>query len=229
VGGQVVKQINMENKKIKKFEKQVVLDLISQIKNSTKNEEKHLKLNAKENNIIKYINPKYSQDRLGAYNGFGYEKLGKHLFSDNFKEVLKFLKKIEKSQTVEKNIKTSLSQEEKEEKWLKKLVKLTGCTLEEASEILKEKKEYKEEKIEEMEDRQSERFSVRRQKLIEKMRRENPLRAIKDELHARNILEASKRHTSTNYESLLEEGRELVKWGMIESSKEFARMNFEKI
>ena len=71
--------------------------------------------------------------------------------------------------------------------------------------------------------------SVRRGKLIAKMERENPLRYIKNEEHAQNILAASERHNNSDYEDKLEEGRELAASGDIDRAevKEYARNNMQ--
>ena len=77
-----------------------------------------------------------------------------------------------------------------------------------------------------MEERQDDRYSRRRDSLIGKMRRENPLRRIEGEEHARAILAASERHNTTDYEYQLEHGREEATMGNIERDevKNFARM-----
>lgn len=117
------------------------------------------------------------------------------------------------------------------ESWCKRLSKLTGISIEEAQTIANEKIEYHQEKIDEVQDRQYDRYSSQRQKLIDKMERTNPLRRIQDESHARAILAASDRHNNTNYDNLLNEGRELAKWGDIDRSevKEYARTNMEGV
>ena len=108
------------------------------------------------------------------------------------------------------------------------MAKLTGITTEEAQEIAQEKKEYKDKQIELLEDRQIENLSIKRQRLINKIERSNPLRRIVDGEHAQNILSASNRHNG-NYESLLDEGRELAAAGEIERSqvREYARNNYK--
>ena len=58
------------------------------------------------------------------------------------------------------------------------------------------------------------------------MERANPLRAIKDKNHWENILNASDRHKNTNYEALLDEGRNKRAYWEIEDVKEFARWKF---
>lgn len=102
--------------------------------------------------------------------------------------------------------------------WVRRLVKLTSITEEEAKVIAEEKIAYKEKQIQMMEERQAERYSIKREKLIAKMRRENPLRRIKDVAHAEAILQASYRHNCTDYESRLEEGRERALLGEIDQA-----------
>jgi hypothetical protein len=165
----------------------------------------------------------------GSYNGYGYEKLPLVASLENEKDVKKMksiLAEIEKNKE-EKPKKKGKNQEEIIEAWAKRLSKLVEIDYEEAMNIAKEKIEYKEEKIAEVEERQTEHYSVKRQKLINKMYRENPLRRIIDECHARAIIAASDRHNYTDYEYLLEEGRELAMMGDIEKSeiKNYARKN----
>ena len=80
-------------------------------------------------------------------------------------------------------------------------------------------------------ERDMERPSIKRNQLIRKMERENPLRKIKDVEHAKAILVAHNRHNNTNYESLLEEARELANIGEIEKDevKEYARQKMTTI
>jgi hypothetical protein len=110
--------------------------------------------------------------------------------------------------------------------WAKRLDKLTGCGVDVATEIAAEKIEYKEDKIAEMQERDDERGpSRRRDVLIRQMKRANPLRRIVDSDHAAAILAASERHNNTDYDALLDEGRELAAIGEIDKSeiKEYAR------
>lgn len=156
------------------------------------------------------------------FNGYGYSDWTYYylLSESDYNEVVNF---IENKSTKEKKV---LTEEETLEKWAKRLSKLANVTLEEAIEIAKEKQQYKEHHVEMMENRQLERYSKKRQTLINQMMRENPLRYIKDEEHARNILIASNRHNNSDYEYLLEEGKELVKLGEIDDCKEYARSNY---
>jgi len=125
-----------------------------------------------------------------------------------------------------------LTEEEKTEKWVNRLAKLTGITHDEAVAIANEKENYKQDQINMMIERDNNSpygASVRRGKLIAKMERENPLRYIKNEEHAQNILAASERHNNSDYEDKLEEGRELAASGDIDRAevKEYARNNMQ--
>ena len=67
--------------------------------------------------------------------------------------------------------------------------------------------------------------TFRREKLINKMQRENPLRRIIDYDHALAIIDASERHNSTPYDKFLKQAHELERYGEIErgTAKEWAR------
>lgn len=132
-----------------------------------------------------------------------------------------------KGKTTQKKEKKNEDSNKKIITWAKRLAKLTGLSLEEAIKIAFEKIEYKKEELQLLEERQSEKYSIQRDKLIRKKERENPLRRIEDSFHADAILTASKRHKNTNYEHLLKEGRELVKMGVIDNAKEYARKNYK--
>lgn len=193
-------------------------------------------------NIIKFgkkeiesrITPKIKQlldgvtpEKKGSnYNGYGYSdwtyiyNVDKITFS-KISELINKPKKITPKKT----------EKQKEQEWVNRLVKLTGIAKKEANEIKKQKLNYKLEKIQELEERQYESFSQKRASLIKKMERENPLRRITDTDHAQAILEAHRRHVSTNYDSLLSELHEMEKNGEIEKgqSKEIARQNKRSI
>lgn len=207
----------------KKFDGEVVKILKKEIKRAIKNKKENYGLSLKENNIVKEINPEYSEDLIGEWNGYGYTRLGKHLMAKNFKKVLKKLSEIK---TEKKKVVRTLSDEENQERWANRLSKLSGISVEDAKEIAKEKIDYKQEQIDMMDNRQCENYSPKREKLINKMRRENPLRRITDKEHAQAILAASNRHNNTNYEEKLEEAREEANMGMINRSevKEYARL-----
>lgn len=164
----------------------------------------------------------------GDWNGYGYEKLPLHVVINSLSEMRKF-NKIKNELEGKTESKSTQSEEEKILTWAKRLVKLTEISLDEALEIANEKLQYKEKQIRELESRQSEHDSAKRQKLINKIERSNPLRRIEDKTHAIAILAASKRHKSSNYEDNLEEGRDLAAIGEIDKSevKEYAHRNIK--
>lgn len=113
--------------------------------------------------------------------------------------------------------KKTVTAEDKKEAWCKRLDKLTGCGIEKARSIAAAKLEYKADRIAEVSDRQY--FSgnsKKRDQLINKMRRENPLRRIVDKNHALAILAAHERHEKSDYESRLEYIHDLEDCGVIE-------------
>ena len=162
-------------------------------------------------------NPVIGYNRYGTK--YGYKSVTFSTIGD-VRKYNKICKEIENAQ--EKKVK---SYAEKKEDWCKRLTKLTEITIEEAREIAKEKEDYQEDQISELEDRQSEHHSRKREVLINKIRRSNPLRYIRDSSHAYNILSASNRHKNTDYESRLKEGRELAQIGDIDGSevRDYAR------
>ena len=158
-----------------------------------------------------------------GYNKYGAERDYKSVTLSTIGDVRKYnkiCKEIENSP--EKKVK---SYAEKKEDWCKRLAKLTEITIEEARAIAEEKEYYKERQVSELEERQYEHYSRKRELLINKIRRSNPLRYIRDSSHAYNILFASNRHQNTDYESRLEEGRELAQIGDIDRSevRDYAR------
>lgn len=159
----------------------------------------------------------------GSYNGYGYDKLPLAVTLSTVADVRKFNKLCKEIDNAP--IKEVKSYAEKKEDWCKRLVKLTEISIEEARQIAEEKEEYQEEQITKLEDRQIEHHSRKREVLINKIRRSNPLRYIRDSSHAYNILSASNRHKNTDYESRLEEGRELAQIGDIDKSevRDYAR------
>lgn len=147
-----------------------------------------------------------------------YNAYGKHYFwrvTDRYIQDARQIRKLQKF-LEEKKIAPQLTDKEKITKWCKRLAKLTYLTEAEARVIAKEKIKYKEKQIGIMEDRDAENPSSKRGKLIEKMKRENPLRYITDYEHAYAIARASNRHNNTDYESKLDEGRELAMTGEID-------------
>jgi len=216
--------------KEKKFDKNEVENLQNKIAAEMKHKpakRSPIALELKQINIVKAINPKASKTLQGAWNGYGYTNLGKHLFPENLLEIKNGLKKLN---VEEKKEKVEVSFEDKMQKWAKRLSKLAEITFNEALKIAEEKIDYKNEQIWKVEERQNDRFSIQREKLINKMERENPLRPIKDIGHAQAILAASHRHNNTDYESKLEEGREMAESGIIdrEDVKGYARREIQE-
>lgn len=170
---------------------------------------KNISLSRLQQNIVKHLNYK-TEIIFGDYNGYGYERLGMMIEYDKEHTYRKLVNALNKFILASKPVKPRkiLSEEQKMINWSKRLSKLTGIDLATAKEMAKEKQEYKLERVESVEERQYEHYSVRREKLINKMLRENPLRYIKDLEHANAILSASNRHRYTDYDSLLEEGRQ---------------------
>ena len=160
----------MENKK---YDKEQVADLLKKISKEMKKAKKARKpicLTRKQINIVKSLNPSYSKTLKGEYNGFGYDDLGKHVFADNFSEVLKYLKKLS---TEKKEVKII----NKKENWSKRLSKLTDISFEKALEIAEEKEQAKYNQIDDLKARG---YSKQRYQLIAKIERSNPLRRIEN-------------------------------------------------
>ena len=154
------------------------------------------------------------------YNGYGWE--------DHYFRYLLTPAKVKELQTLINGKKAAAkppkTMEQIVEAWSKRLAKLTGITIEEAKEIAWEKLEAKQDQIDELLDRQeSRRYSVKRESLIRKIERSNPLRRIEDEDHAMNILAASYRHNCTDYDNRLEEYRDQAAWGDMDYSEVKAR------
>jgi len=184
-------------------------------------------INLVKSNNIEVYNPK------GKWTGYGYEKLPlKAIIKDKKQENIFKESKKQSDIFKQKKEKKEKIYDEKEEidKWAKRLSKLTGLSYEESVEIAKEKIEYKEDKINELYDKQSSQPYATKSldKIITKVEKDNPLKRIKSEEHARNILIAHNRHTKTNYEELLDEAKEKVKLGELNSSevREYARTNY---
>ena len=171
-------------------------------------------------------NDMYTFNPRGEWNGYGYDKLPMAVKITSLAEMRKFnkLKRELELSTSESKPKT---EEERISEWVNRLCKLTGISREEAEEIAEEKLEYKQSQISMLEDRQYERYSVKRQKLINKIDRSNPLRYIKNKDHAMAILDASYRHNTTDYERKLQILHEMEEMGIIEKgeAKEIAKTN----
>ena len=157
------------------------------------------------------------------YNGYGYEDRY-HEYYLTSKDGKAFLELLNGKKTTEKKIK---SDEEIRDEWARSLVRKSknAVTFEDAKIIAEEKLKYKDERIDAMRSRQDERCSIKREKLINKMQRENPLRRIIDYDHALAIIDASERHNKTSYDKFLQQAHELERYGEIErgTAKEWAR------
>ena len=159
----------------------------------------------------------------GSYNGYGYQN-HYHEYYLTAKDGKAFLEMLNGKKTTEKKVK---SDEEIRDEWARSLVRKSknAVTFEDAQAIAEEKLKYKDERIDAMWSRQDERYSIKREKLINKMQRENPLRRIIDYDHALAIIDASNRHNKTSYDKFLEQAHELERYGEIErgTAKEWAR------
>lgn len=216
----------MENIKINKEEALALLAALQKEAKRQKKNRQDVPLSLKANNIVKLISPQFSYDKRGEWNGYGYERLGKHVKASDISALIPQLRRLINATAAKKEVK-KLSEEEKNKKWAEKLARLTGITVPEAEAIAEAKKEYKARQIEALEERQLCSFSPKRMTLINRIMRSNPLRPIKDIGHAEAILEAHHRHADTNYEQRLEEGRSLAACGEIarEEVREYARNN----
>lgn len=174
----------------------------------------------------------------GGWNGYGYERLPLVVTLSTIGEVRKFNKICkELKEKKEKPTKTR-SPQEKIESWCKRLSLLSGISIEEARNIAQEKIDYYDKNIEK-------RFSSaqayeprgvtsRYPAWVKQAEKEYyrfyedeslALRRITDKEHAYAILSASNRHKNTDYESRLDEGKELAKIGDIKKSevRDYAR------
>ena len=168
----------------------------------------------------------------GRWNGYGYEQLPLVAEIQSLSDMRKFNKIVrelgqERQTAKPQRVRTH---EEVITAWAKRLVKMYNqyleeneiseddedkITLEEAIEIANSKLQAKDREIKKLEDRQDDRYSVKREKLINKKARENPLRWIKDSYHANCIVEAHIRHTDTCYDSILEDIHEKEEDGLL--------------
>ncbi len=207
---------------IKKFDKAVLADLVASIEEAKK-AKNDCWLSRKEINIIKHINADYIIEKFD-YSGRYPKRLGMFLKRNKLGYALRAINKL---QGIEKPAKQPKTQEQIIEAWAKRLAKLAGITIEQAKIIAQEKIDYKAEKIALLEDKEAESPSTKRSQLIRKMEKENPLRRITDTEHAQAILSASNRHNNSNYDNLLDKGRELAEMGEIDRDEvqEYARTN----
>ena len=157
------------------------------------------------------------------YNGYGYQD-NYHEYYLTAKDGKAFIELLNGKKTTEKKVK---SYEEVRDEWARSLVKKSknAVSFEDAQSIAEEKLKYKEDRIAAMWSRQDSRYSIKREKLINKMQRENPLRRIIDYDHALAIIDASERHNKTSYDKFLQQAHELERYGEIErgTAKEWAR------
>ena len=186
------------------FESVTVNIFIQWATKARKNKEDY-SLSIKEANILKKIGRSdlIHKVYLWEYGSRYPQSLGQHIKHENITKCLNLFKKLNTEYKQPKPYTNPL------DTWTRKLSKLTGISVVEAKEIANEKLEYKESCIEDLQSRQYNSYSVQRQKQINKMERANPLRPIKDEHHAQNILSASNRHKNSNYEYKLREGKEI--------------------
>ena len=161
------------------------------------------------------------------YNGYGYQN-HYHEYYLTAKDGKAFIEMLNGKKTTEKKVK---SYEEVRDEWARSLVRKSkkAISFEDAQSIAEEKLKYKDERIDAMRSRQDERYSVKREKLINKMQRENPLRRIIDYDHALAIIDASNRHNKTPYDKFLQQAHELEHYGEIErgTAKEWARQQIK--
>ena len=161
------------------------------------------------------------------YNGYGYKDRYYEYYL-TAKDGKSFLELLNGKNTTTKKVK---SDEEVRDEWARSLVRKSkkAISFEDAQSIAEEKLRYKDERIDAMWSRQDERYSVKREKLINKMQRENPLRRIIDYDHALAIIDASERHNKTSYDKFLQEAHELERYGEIErgTAKEWARQQIK--
>lgn len=157
------------------------------------------------------------------YNGYGYQDRY-HEYYLTAKDGKAFIELLNGKKTTAKKVK---SDEEVRDEWARSLVRKSknAVTFEDAQSIAEEKLKYKDERIAAISSRQDERYSIKREKLINKMQRENPLRRIIDYDHALAIIDASERHNKTSYDKFLKQAHELECYGEIErgTAKEWAR------
>lgn len=152
------------------------------------------------------------------YNGYGYST-HVHRYLMRPKDAKKLLELL--SVPPKKKTKT-----DPKAAWCRRLAKLTGIQLAQAEHIADVVLEAKMRRIQDLEQRQyQQRYSSKREKLINKIWRENPLRRIKNTEHAYSVLQAFVRHNSSDYEEQLQEAKELAQEGRLEWNevKNYAR------
>lgn len=165
-----------------------------------------------------------SDDIRSNYNGYGYKDTTRcYTLSDS--ELAEYHSLL----PTKKREKFEICEEDRIATWARRLVKLTDISIEEATKIGQQKIKYHEDKIYDMKDRDIECPSKQRDRLIQKMERENPLRRIIDADHAQAILSAYNRHKKTDYEYQLEQAHEMEQFGELQkgSAREYARQNYK--
>ena len=188
--------------------------------------EESLKGNRKLINRLKKTNIEMYNPR-GDWNGYGYTRLPLVAVIST-EEENQIFNEIKQALANEPKPKKKTEQE-KLEAWARSLVrKLQGTeyelTYDGAIRIALEKKEALSDSIAMLECRQTERYSPNRQKKLNQLYRTNPLRRIVDVDHAINIIKASQRHNSTNYDYYLAIYHDLEEKGEVYKgyAKEFA-------
>ncbi len=167
------------------------------------------------------------------YNGYGYGNQHRDYYLDaqQGRGLLELLNGKKEKTTAHKTF------EQVREAWAQRLVRLLSgdaeyswVTIDVARAMADEKAAYKQKQIEKVEERQVTAYSVKRATLIRKMERENPLRYIKDVDHARAIAQASRRHTNTDYETLLDYYRGEARCGEVgrDEVKQLARTHYSE-
>ncbi len=113
--------------------------------------------------------------------------------------------------------------------WSQRLSELSGIDLEEARKIAKDKIQYHASRIQSLREKQYRIYNSARAELISKLEGINPLKEIFDERHAKNILNAAKRHRTTNYDKMLGKAKRMAKNGNIQWThvREYARQNIK--
>ena len=226
----------------KKFDRSTIEFLIEQIEKASKKRtaKKAIKLDLRANNIIKAINPEFSHDLTGEWNGYGYTKLGKHLLSAHYAEVKKELKKLLKKAVYGKWRYKEEKTEEKIQKWAERLAKLTLITLDEALDIAYEKIEFKVDKLFDSMNYECSGWKIpawkkKAERDYDRIAgiggdRSKALDRIEDEGHAQAILIASRRHNLSDYDEKLQEAKELLVSGELNDKvdiKDWARQNMK--
>ena len=155
------------------------------------------------------------------FNGYGYA-------DHTYRYLLRYSDAIAVKHMLEERVgkKKVRTEEENVQTWVRQMSKYVDTPDETLEIIAREKLGYKAHQIQELEERQQERgYSVRRQVIIDRVRRSNPLRRVESPEHANRILAAHNRHTQTNYEAQLTAAHRKEWWGdMVPGqAREYAR------